>query len=149
MKKYIYFIIGLAIFLRFFPSLYPDPIKGLDQDPNTGLTCTVYSRLRHFFLFSSTGLVKFWFGGHFIALGQGISKLLFNFFSEMYISRIFWLQSLWNWVEIDKYFFKYSRVTYQKTRIGTLNKNIESNLHMSEYVRLTCEKPCFLENFRT
>ena len=44
-------------------------------------------------------------------IGQEISKL-FYFFSETYIF----------------FFFKYSRVTNQKTRIGTLNSNIESIL---------------------
>ena len=36
---------------------------------------------------------------------------------------------------------------YQKTRIGTLNSNIEFS-EMSKNVRMTCEKPFFLENFR-
>ena len=42
---------------------------------------SLYIRVRHLFLFSSTGVIKLCFYGHFVALGQGISKLFYFFFS--------------------------------------------------------------------
>ena len=85
--------------------------------------------MRHFFLllFSSTGFIKFWFVGHFIPRGRGISKL-FLFISGTYIFRIFWLPRLWSPAvvkfkkscDVSKYSYwnpelKY-RISFQKCR---------------------------------
>ena len=75
-------------------------------------------RVRHFFL-------KILILRAFYSIRQGITKLFF--FSETYISRIFWLQSLGSpVVKFKNFFFKYSLVTVLKTRIKSLNTNIES-----------------------
>ena len=70
-----------------------------------------------FFLFSSIGFLRFWFGGHFIAIGQGISKLFLIFFWYVYFSNILTSEFGIPCSKVLIFFF----VTYQKTRIGTLN----------------------------
>ena len=82
----------------------------------------MYIRVRRSFLFSSTDFIKFLFVGHSIALGQGILKL---FFSESYLTRIIQYQSSCSLVvKINKYFFKYSRVKYQRQAFSKTFKTL-------------------------
>ena len=80
----------------------------------------MYTRVRHFFW-------KIQLGGHFIALGQGISKLFLFFFWDLYFLNILTSKFGIPCSKVEKiFFFKYSLLTVQKTRIETLNTNIES-----------------------
>ena len=89
--------------------------------------CTMYIRVRHFFW-------KIQFGGHFIALSQGISKLFLFFFWDLYFSNIltfkfgipcskvkkifFWNIALWrfkrsalrHWTRISYHFSKIMKI---------------------------------------
>ena len=80
------------------------------------------------FLFSSTVFIKFWFGGHFIALGQGISKLFLFFFWDVYYSNIltskFWIPG--PVVNYKKYFYQIK--LYDVSEEAYWNSNIKSIL---------------------
>ena len=102
---------------------------------------TMYIRVRHFFW-------KIQFGGHFIALGQGISKLFLFFFWDEYFSNNLTSKFGIPCSKVWKiFFFKYSRVTYQKTRIGTLNSNIESIFRNVEKCSIDMWKTVLFEKF--
>ena len=105
-------------------------------------------RVRHIFLFSSTGFIKIQFGGHFIALGQGISKLFLFFFWEEYSSNNLNSNFGIPCSKVWKIFFSNIVVWRIKRRVLEYWTQISNQFsEMSKNVRLTCEKPCFLENF--
>ena len=109
----------------------------------------MYIRVRHIFLFSSTGFIKIQFGGHFIALGQGISKLFLFFFWDLYFSNILTFKFGIPCSKVWKIFFSNIVVWRIKRRVLEYWTQISNQFsEMSKNVRLTCEKPCFLENFR-
>ena len=110
---------------------------------------TLYIRVRHIFLFSSTGFIKIQFGGHFIALGQGISKLFLFFFWDEYFSNNLTSKFGIPCSKVWKIFFSNIVVWRIKRRVLEHWTQISNQFsEMSKNVRLTCEKPCFLENFR-
>ena len=58
-----------------------------------------------------------------------------NFLRDSYISRIILLQILGSpVVKFENYYFQYSHLTYQKTRIGLLNSNIEYYWEFMRYL---------------
>ena len=83
---------------------------------------TASIRVRRFFLFSNTDFIKF----HFYSPGPGDFKTAVIFFLSCIFISDFRHQSLGSHVVK---FRNNSRVTYQKTRIGTLKSNIESIFH--------------------
>ena len=108
----------------------------------------MYIRVRHIFLFSSTGFIKIQFGGHFIALGQGISKLFLFFFWDLYFSNILTFKFGIPCSKVWKIFVSNIVVWRIKRRVLKHWTQISNQFsEMSKNVRLTCEKPCFLENF--
>ena len=101
-----------------------------------------YVRVRHFFW-------KIQFGGHFIALGQGISKLFLFFFWDLNFSNILTSKFGIPCSKVWKIFFSNIVVWRIKRRVLEHWTQISNQFsEMSKNVRLTCEKPCFLENFR-
>ena len=115
----------------------------------TSVQWTLYSRVRHLFLFSSTGFIKIQFGGHFIALGQGISKLFLLFFWDEYFSNNLTSKFGIPCSKVWKIFFSNIVVWRIKRRVLEYWTQISNQFsEMSKNVRLTCEKPCFLEKFR-
>ena len=109
----------------------------------------MYIRVRHIFLFSSTGFIKIQFGGHFIALGQGISKLFLFFFWDEYFSNNLTSKFGIPCSKVWKIFFSNIVVWHIKRRVLEHWTQISNQFsEMSKNVRLTCEKPCFLEKFR-
>ena len=83
----------------------------------------------------------------FFFFRPGDPKTVFILFSATYVFRIFSLRS--PVVKFKKYFFLNIVVWRIKKRVLEHWIQISKKYwKMSENVRLTCEKPCFLENFQ-